>query len=531
MNPRLACAKPLASRYLSCMFRHMTRPLSLLLACTISTQAIAQDPPDAQGEPAPLTMTVSYPPAVGDSFTGRVYLMLNAGPGEPRTGPNWFSPAPFFALDVTDWKPDQPLVFDDEAIAFPEPLSRLRSRDWSVQAVMRRNLDSPNIGSGDGTAYSTSIRRRLDGPTTGNIDLTIDNVLVVPPMRETDRIKVVAMRSTMLSFFHERDIVVRAFVILPKNYDKFPDRRYPALYWIGGFGSDGSEAYTMLSAWERTGFDDQIIRIVLDPSCYGGHHVFADSANNGPRGRSLVDELIPELERRFRLVEAPTARFLSGHSSGGWSSLWLQVNYPDVFGGVWSIAPDPVTFTDFQRINLYAPGANMYVDEKGVRRPLARTGDRVLIWYRDFARMEIPYGEGGQLRSIEWVFSPKGEDGLPVPLYDRDTGRVTPSTAIAWRKYDIRLLLEQQWETLGPKLKGKINVHMGELDTFYLEGATRQLKQSLETLGSDAVIELVPDRDHGTIASPQLRKRIDQELLKIFSAHHPQYAAPGIAYD
>ncbi|HVP73050.1 MAG TPA: alpha/beta hydrolase-fold protein [Phycisphaerales bacterium] len=504
--------------------------LFVVVAAVVIRPAHAQD---ARPAAAPLTFSLTYAPSVCDSYTGRVYLMFGAGPGEPRNGPSWFGPAPFFAVDVKDWKPDTPLIFDDKAIAYPGPLSTLEAREWSVQAVMRRNLDSPSIGGGAGDGYSTTLRRKLDGATSGAVDLRIDQTLIVQPLRETDRIKVVQMKSDMLSYFHARDITMRAIVILPKDYDKFTDRRYPALYWIGGFGSDASEAYYMASVWERTGFSDQIVRVVLDPSCLGGHHVFADSANNGPRGRALVEELIPELEKRFRLVAAPTARFLSGHSSGGWSSLWLQVAYPDVFGGVWSIAPDPVTFTDFQQIDLYKPGANMYVDEKGVKRPLARDGDRVLIWYEDFAKMEIPYGEGGQLRSFEWVFSPKGEDGLPAPLYDRQTGKVIPSTAQAWKKYDIRLIVEERWPTLAPKLAGKIHVHMGAVDTFYLEGATRQLKESLAKLDppSDAVIEIVPDRDHGSIASPQLRKRIDQELLAVFVKNHPEYSTPSRAYD
>lgn len=507
--------------------------LLLVLALYLSSNAAAFAQDLAKPAAGPITFTVTYPPSICDTFTGRVYLMFGAGPGEPRNGPNWFGPSPFYAIEVKDWKPDSPLVFDDKAIAYPEPLSKLKPREWAVQAVMRRNLDSPSIGEGEGTAYSTSIREKLDGAVSGNRSLRIDQVAKPQPFRETDRIKVVAMKSEMLSFFHARDITLRAFVILPKDYDKFADRRFPALYWIGGFGSDGTDAYYMASVWERTGFDDKIVRIVLDPSCFGGHHVFADSANNGPRGRSLVEELIPELETRFRLVAAPTARFLSGHSSGGWSSLWLQTAYPDFFGGVWSIAPDPVTFTDFQQIDLYAAGANMYQDEKGARRPLARQGERIMIWYEDFAKMEMPYGEGGQLRSFEWVFSPRGEDGRPLPLYDRDSGKVVASTADAWKKYDIRLNLEENWPTLGPKLKGKIHIHMGELDTFYLEGATRQLKESLAKLDppSDAVIEIVPDRDHGSIASPQLRKRIDQELLDVFNKYHPEYSTPGRAYD
>jgi hypothetical protein len=211
------------------------------------------------------------------------------------------------------------------------------------------------------------------------------------------------------------------------------------------------------------------------------------------------------------------------------------VNYPETFGGVWSIAPDPVTFSDFQRIDLHQPGVNMYVDEHGKRRPLARQHDdgneEVMIWYEDFAKMEIPYGEGGQLRSFEWVFSPKSEDGLPMRLYDRTTGAVDATVAEAWKKYDIRLLIERHWETLKPQLAGRLHVFMGEQDNFYLDGAARELKTSLEELGSDAVIEIVPGKDHGSIASPQLRKRIDQELLAVFAKHHPEYSNPSRAYD
>ena len=108
-----------------------------------------------------------------------------------------------------------------------------------------------------------------------------------------------------------------------------------------------------------------MIHVMLDPSCRTGHHVFADSANNGPFGRALVEELIPHIEARFRGLGKPAGRFLTGHSSGGWSSLWLQTTYPDFFGGTWSTAPDPVDFRDFQKINLYAPGTNIFVDDKG----------------------------------------------------------------------------------------------------------------------------------------------------------------------
>lgn len=157
-----------------------------------------------------------------------------------------------------------------------------------------------------------------------------------------------------------------AGVVLPKSFAEKPEQKYPVVYEIPGFGGDHHAAFFAESRG-LAGIDT--IYVMLDPDCRTGHHVFADSANNGPYGQALIDELIPHIEMKFRALARPSARFLTGHSSGGWSSLWLQVVYPDFFGGVWSTAPDPVDFRDFQKINLYAAGTNMFTDEKGHAGP------------------------------------------------------------------------------------------------------------------------------------------------------------------
>ena len=163
--------------------------------------------------------------------------------------------------------------------------------------------------------------------------------------------------------------------------------------------------------------------MVLDPSCRLGHHVFADSANNGPVGRALVEELIPVIEEEYRGLGTADARFVTGHSSGGWSSLWLQVAYPDVFGGVWSLSPDPVDFRDFQRIDLTRPGVNLFTDAGRQAAAAGRAGGKPLLYFKPFSDMETVMGHGGQLASFEAVFSPRGADGRPRPLWDRDRRR------------------------------------------------------------------------------------------------------------
>ena len=259
-----------------------------------------------------------------------------------------------------------------------------------------------------------------------------------------------------------------------------------------------------------------------------GHHVFADSANNGPVGQALIEELIPEFDESFRSVADPRARFVTGHSSGGWSSLWLQVAYPESFGGVWSTAPDPVDFRDFQRINLYRDGEDMYVDADGNRRPLGRSGNRVLIWYDDFAWMEHVAGPGGQLHSFEAVFSPRGDDGKPLTLWNRETGEIDTAVAETWEEYDIRLILEENWVELEPVLSGKLHVFMGDLDTFYLDGATVLLKEALERVNSDAVVEIHAGKDHGSLMTQELRMRIRREMAERFLESFPDGTASEV---
>ena len=67
-----------------------------------------------------------------------------------------------------------------------------------------------------------------------------------------------------------------------------------------------------------------------------------------------------------------------------------------------------------------------------------------------------------------------------------------------------------------PKLAGKIHVYMGGEDTFYLEGATALLKESLTKLGSDAAVEIFPGKDHGTLMTRQLRERIAREMAESY---------------
>jgi pimeloyl-ACP methyl ester carboxylesterase len=486
----------------------------VLLSLTLSA-------PSAVRAAAPLEFHVTFDKAVSaEPFTGRVYVLLTKN--EPKTlpsGPNWFKPEPFFAVDVKDWAPGKPLTVGADAIAFPTPLPKLKAGTYYAQAVLDFDRGARSFSAADGNGYIQPVKAELDPDRGGAVEITIDQIYKAKPFPESDRVKLVDIESKLLTEFNGRPTRLRAGVVLPRSFAKEPERRYPVIYDVPGFGGTHVMALRLSADNDPTDVAGvEMLYVVPDPSCRHGHHVFADSANNGPYGRAFVEELIPFVEKTFRGEGKPQGRFVTGHSSGGWSSLWLQVAYPDVFGGVWSTSPDPVDFHDFQRIDVYKPGANMFTDEDGKLRPLARMDGKPVLFYQPFSDMESVTLHGGQLPSFEAVFSPRGDDGRPMKLWDRKTGAVDPEVVKSWQRYDIRDKLEREWKTVGPKLTGKLHVYTGSEDTFYLEGAVRRLQESLKKLESDAVVEIVPEKTHFNLLDKKMRERIAGEMAEAYRA-------------
>ncbi len=220
--------------------------------------------------------------------------------------------------------------------------------------------------------------------------------------------------------------------------------------------------------------------------------------NNGPWGQALTTEFIPYFESKYHTDGVPSSRFLNGHSSGGWATLWLQTRYPRVFGGTWSTSPDPSDFHDFTGIDLYAPHANLYHRPDGSLYPIMRDHGKVLANMETFAKLEAVEGNyGGQLASFEWVFSPRGLDGAPQPLFNRETGEIDPRVVQYWHDhYDIAHLVQQNWPTLQPDLDGKIHLIVGTADTFYLDGAAHKLQAVLDGLHAKSDFRYLPDKTH-----------------------------------
>ena len=499
----------------------MSKTIKLLLIMGVLTLLLIvaekNKSANAQGaKTGPVLSVVLDPKIAKSAMSGRVFLVLSKSESKGITPePRWIEPDPFFGLDVSSIKPGEPLIIDNKWQGFPlENIGKVPPGTYWASANLDLNKASRKIFSSEGNYFSKSVKVEIGSVNQAPAVLVLDQVFHEPQFPETEVVKLAQMESKLLSKFHGRKIMLRAGVALPQSYKDNKDRKYPAIYEVPGFGGNHFAALSSPGRGKTAVEGEEVVHITLDPDCPLGHHVFADSANNGPWGKALTEEFIPFLEKEFRLIPQSWARLVTGHSSGGWSSLWLQLKYPNVFGGVWSTAPDPVDFRDFQKINLYASNQNMFKDEKGKDRPIGRRGDTPFLFYKPFSDMELVMGRGGQLGSFEAVFSERDSQGYPKKLWDRKTGVIDSDTAESWKKYDIRLLVENNKDALFGKLKGKIHVYMGDKDTFYLEGATRLLGDTLKKLGSDATVVLFAGKDHSNLMDAELRARISKEMAQ-----------------
>jgi hypothetical protein len=379
------------------------------------------------------------------------------------------------------------------AATFPlDDLAKLQAGDYFVQALLDTNRDLKSVNA-PGNLYSDVRRVRIDPAAGGLVSLVLSRRVPseqLPP--ERDHVRWVKLRSELLSAFHGRPIYLRAGLLLPRGYDTEPERRYPLRVRIGGYGASYTGVERLLregSEFRTAWLSDAAPRMLLlhlDGDGPYGDPYQVNSANHGPYGDAVTQELIPYVERTFRGLARPDARVVDGGSTGGWVSLALQVFYPDFFNGAWSYCPDSVDFRAFQLLDIYSD-TNAYVNRNGFERPSARdvNGD-VRFTMRHECQMEnvMGAGDGWHMSGGQWgawnaTYGPRGRDGRPVPLWDPKTGAIDRPVVDHWKRYDLRLALENNWASLGPKLRGKINIWVGEADNYFLNNAVHLLDEFL----------------------------------------------------
>ncbi len=458
-------------------------------------------------------------------------------------------------MDVSTWSPGTTRTLrGDDAYGFPlEHLTDLPDGDYYVQAflnVYTRFIrsdgstvwlhmpcgDGQDAISSPGNLYSAVVPMHLDGQHAGLKQLTLDQMIPYPegtsPFAEnapadtcqqgnytdTQHLKHVKIQSDLLSKFWGKPMYIGANVLLPMSYDQpgHESERYPVVYsqghWPDGgvlrFSETGTTGFS--GYWKDPRTPQFIVITLRHENPYYDDSYAVNSANLGPYGDAITQELIPYIDQHFRTHPERWARTLTGGSTGGWEALAQMAFYPDVYGVTWAISPDSVDFRFHQIVNIYSDPNAYFTDREWVDTP--RPSSRSVPGDTRFTMVEENHWElalGTHWRSgMQWavsaaVYGPQGPDGYPADIWDQKTGVIDHSVADAWKPMDLRLNIVNNWATLGAKLTGRVHDYGGDDDSFFLNNSSELLKAAMAGLTNppaNAEFVFIDNGGHG--ASP-----------------------------
>ena len=325
---------------------------------------------------------------------------------------------------------------------------------------------------------------------------------MTPPWehRWAGRLEPLTIHSTVLEDNHLGDPADRPlWVYVPPGYDDEPERRYPSVYVIQGYGG-------FVSAWAnrqayRPPFtetaDDLFSRGEVPPCVvvyvdawtqYGGSQ-FVDSPGTGRYHTYLCEEVVPFVDARYRTLTEPQHRGIMGKSSGGFGAMVTPMLRPDLFGGLATHAGDALYEL------LYLPEF-----AKAVRALRAYDGS-IEAWWKDFqTRVAFTRSDDFDLLMMYGVaacFS-AADDGTPMLPFHPVSGRLVDDIWARWLDWDPIRMVPAHADAL--RSLSAVWIDGGRSDQFYLDLGAIAFRDALSEIGvTDTVHFELFDGTHSNI--------------------------------
>jgi hypothetical protein len=519
----------------------MTRSVGRAIASVLFFIAAARAGWAGTGTPGP-TFEISFPTSASSGpITGRLFLLISrVNEPEVRLQGMWVNSPEVIGLDVRRLRPGQTAVVDSSALGTPlESLKDVPPGDYYVQAVLSvstefRRADGHVIWAHDdrgegqqfthspGNLYSPVERLHLD--RSSKIDLTLTQAIPpIPVPPDTAWVKHIRIQSALLTKFWGRPIYLGAVVLLPRDYAIHPNLNYPVIYYQPEhfrafppfeFRTDSPSettaaqrdrerggwegGYEFYRSWNADHFPRMIAVSIQTPTPWSDWSGGVDSANNGPYGAAITQELIPYVEHEFRIIRETYARMLCGKHTGGTAALGLQLQHADFFGGAWIFHPAAFNFQSFFGWNIYE-NDNAYIVKPSdlewgrnpsewlpVERFFTRTSAGIsFVSFRQAGRHDAVMagvGDGDPIGEYDAILGPVGKDGYPKLMFDRMTGAVDREVANYWREHgDLLAYTQRNWSRIGPHLNGKLHFYIGEMDQFFRQFGVHSFEEFLKT--------------------------------------------------
>lgn len=293
----------------------------------------------------------------------------------------------------------------------------------------------------------------------------------------------------------DRDVTV----YLPPSYARDQERRFPVVYLLHGYGGRDDTFTERLASLAQSG--DRLAAaqgfseaIVVTPNAYTLHKgsMYSNSPTTGDWERFIAEDLVAQIDKRYRTLPNRMSRALAGHSMGGYGALRIGMKRPDVFATLYAMSacclaanrnPNPESMAAAEAIRTRAQA--------------------------DEAAKASGFGPSVTLASAAaWSPNP----GNP-PLYldlPVQNGKVRPEIVAKWVANSPLETLEQYASNLKNYYSIAIDIGTGDP----LLASNRQLHEAMTRLRIPHYYEEY-DGDH----TNRLRERMDTHILPFFSRH------------
>ncbi len=277
-------------------------------------------------------------------------------------------------------------------------------------------------------------------------------------------------------------------VYLPPSYASEPERRYPVVYFLHGFGMTSDRMTQFLGLREAVdaaisnGAREMIVVIPDAFTKYSGS-MYSSSPTIGDWEGFVADDLVEYIDSSYRTIASRDSRGLAGHSMGGYGTVRIGMKRPDRFA------------------SLYAMSSCCLMNEapslEAVEAQLAN-GDEP---------SEIPFANVVAALAAAWAPNPEN----PPRYFDwpYDDGEAQPLIAAKWITNSPLVMVDQYVASL--RRYDAIFLDIGDEDPLLDNNVL--LDESLTRLGVEHRFELY-EGDHVN----RVAERFRDKLVPFFSA-------------
>ncbi|HKR12326.1 MAG TPA: alpha/beta hydrolase family protein [Pyrinomonadaceae bacterium] len=117
-------------------------------------------------------------------------------------------------------------------------------------------------------------------------------------------------------------------VILPTDYDTSPTTRYPVLYLLHGLTGHYSDWASRSNVGD---YAQQYRLIVVMPEGNDGWYTNSATVITDKYESYILNELLPDVQQRYRTIEARYGRAIAGLSMGGFGAIKFGLKAPQTF--------------------------------------------------------------------------------------------------------------------------------------------------------------------------------------------------------